>query len=83
MYLRLGFKLPFISQGLGFNLEDFTTSQQEEFPGMILEISNIPNPGNGQSGGSIERKAAPVPSELKGIEHIIQNTDGNEGLVYR
>ena len=82
MYLSNGFKLPLISQRLSFNLEHFTASQQEEFPGVILEISHIPDPGNSQCRGSIERKAAPVPSQLKGIERIIEHTDGNERLVY-
>ncbi len=67
---------------MSFNLEHFTASQQEEFPGMVLEISHIPDPGNSQSGGSIEGKAAPVPSELKWIEDIIEHTEGNERLVY-
>ncbi len=81
MYLSKGFKLPLISQRLSLNLEHFTASQQEEFPGVILEISHIPDPGNGQRRGSIERKAAPVPSQLKGIERIMEHTDGNERLV--
>jgi hypothetical protein len=66
---------------LSFNLEHFTASQQEEFPGVILEISHIPDSGNSECRGSIERKAAPVPSELEGIEDIIEHTEGNEGLV--
>jgi hypothetical protein len=74
-------RIPFVTEGLGLNLQDFTSSQQEELPGMVLEVSDIPDSGDGQGGGSIQGKAAPIPGKLKGVQDIVENTDGNEGLV--
>jgi hypothetical protein len=48
---------------------------------MILEVSNVPDSRDGESGSSIQSKAAPVPSQLKGIENVVEDTEGYEGFI--
>lgn len=66
---------------MGFNFEDFSTPQKEEFPGVVLEVGNVPDSWDGEGGGSIQGKAAPVPGEFEGVEDVVKDTEGDEGFV--
>ena len=48
---------------------------------MILEVSDVPDSGDGEGRGCIQGKAAPVPGEFEGIEDVVEDTEGDEGFV--
>lgn len=72
----------FIADGLSFDFEDFASPEKEKFPGVILEVSEVPDSGDGEGGSGIEPEAAPVPGEFEGVEDVIQNAEGDEGFVW-
>jgi hypothetical protein len=68
----------FVTEGLGFDFQDFSASQQEEFSWVVLEIGDVPNSWNDQSWGSIQTEAAPIPSKFEWIEYVVQDTQWDE-----
>ncbi len=49
---------------------------------MVLEISYIPDSGDGEGWGRVQGKAAPVPGKLERIQYVVEDTQGDEWLVY-
>ena len=43
----------FIADGLGLNFEDLAASEEEKFPGVVLEVSEVPNSGDCEGGSCI------------------------------
>lgn len=49
---------------------------------MVLEVSDIPDSGSGESRGGIKGEAALVPGKFEGIENVVEHADGGEGFVW-
>ena len=48
---------------------------------MVLEVSNVPDSGDGEGRSGIQGKAAPVPGEFEWIQDIIEDADGDKRFV--
>jgi len=66
---------------LSLNFKDFSSSQQENFSWVILEISEVPDSWDDQSWGSVQTETAPIPSQIERIQHIIKNADGDQRFI--
>lgn len=52
-YICLVLGLPQVSEGLGLYFEDSASSEEEEFVGMVHEVSPIPHSGREEEGGEV------------------------------
>lgn len=52
-YICLVLKLPQVSEGLCLYFEDSASSEEEEFVGMIHEVSPVPHSGSEEESGEV------------------------------
>lgn len=72
-----------ISSEIGrFHLDNTATSQQEELHWEILELSQVPNPGGNQKERAVEAEAGPVPDHVQGVQDVVEDEEGGEGLIW-
>ena len=49
---------------------------------MVDKISPIPDSGAEDEGGEVKEETVPVPDEIEGIEEVVEDSHGDEGLIW-
>ena len=70
-----------ISYGLRFNFEDTATPEEIQSLGKPFEVGEVPDSGDSQTETAVEAHAGDIPDHIEGIEDVVEDGEGDEGLI--